>query len=188
MKHLVLSIGLLLLAPSLFAQAPAVRPPVRGHVVSLGIFTLAPSIGVQVEQRLGQHFSLSLSGSRFFSSDYPGYQGVLAARFYFRPTAPTGLYLQAQAGAYSHTAQVVGDYPGVTHEPQPTSYNGKGGGLGLGYQWQFGQRWLANAGLGLRFYPHNLGAKCDCYYLGNWYAVGQPGSVLDGQLSVGYAF
>ncbi|AMR25693.1 hypothetical protein A0257_00385 [Hymenobacter psoromatis] len=113
---------------------------------------------------------------------------MLAARVYFRPLAPTGLYLQVQAGAFSHNAQVVSNYPGAPPITASTKINGHGGGLGLGYQWRFSQHFLFDAGLGLRFYPHNLGEMCDCYYVGNWYNVGQPGSVFDGYFSLGYAF
>ena len=164
------------------AQAPAAT------VVSVGVFGWGPNAGLQLEHRLASHFSLGLQGARYFSSDYPGYQAALLGRYYFRPTAPAGLYLQAQAGTYWHDGQIQGFYPGQTFPPDNVRLRGTGGGLGLGYQLLLGQHLAVNAGLGLRFYfIRNLGA-CDCSYIGDWYAPNQPGSVLDGQLNVGYAF
>ena len=184
MKHLFLFAGLVGFLPPAQAQTPD-RP--TGPVVSVGVYGVSANVGAQVEQRIGHHFSLSVLGARYFSADYPGYQAALAARYYFRPKAPLGFYLQAQAGAFRTKEQVISDYPG--HYSQSGSQtNGHGGGLGLGYQWRVGQRLVANFGFGLKFYPHHLGEKCDCSYVGDWYALGQPGSLLDGQLSIGYAF
>ena len=186
MQKLLLTASLL--GGALPALAQQLAEPAHDHrpVVSVGLPTLAAALGVQLEQPLGQHFSLGLWGSRFFSADYPGYQGGVAARYYFRPKAPLGLYLQAQAGAFSHDAQVVNNYPGANREPVPGNYSGKGGGLALGYQLALTRHLVANAALGFRAYSnwsHNLS---DSHYVGDFSATGQPGSVLDGQLSVGY--
>jgi len=155
----------------------------------VGLPTVAGALGVQAEQPLGRHFSLGLWGARFFSASFPGYQGGLLGRYYFRPTAPLGLYVQAQVGAFRHDAQRVSDYPGASREPVSSKLSGQGGGLALGYQLALTRHLVANAALGLRAYPdawsHQLS---DSHYLGDFNAVGQPGSVLDGQLGLGYAF
>jgi hypothetical protein len=189
MKYVLLSLALAGAAQSTRAQqlAEPVRKP--GPVLSVGLPTLAGALGVQVEQRLGRHFSLGIWGARFFSADFPGYQGGLLGRYYFRPTAPLGLYVQAQVGAFSHDAQRVSDYPGASPMPYGSKLNGKGGGLALGYQLALTRHLVANAALGLRAYSdvwqHQLS---DSHYVGEFNAVGQPGSWLDGQLSLGYAF
>lgn len=161
----------------------------RGPVVSAGLPTVAGALGVQVEQPLGRHFSLSLWGARFFSAYFPGYQGGLLARYYFRPTAPLGWYLQAQAGAFSHDAQLVSDYPGASSTPYTSKLNGKGGGLAGGYQWALTRHLVANAAVGLRVYTDAWNQRFyDAHYVGQFNYVGQPGSWLDAQLSVGYCF
>jgi len=189
MKYLLLSLGLGCASQSAWAQQPGQPVHGPGHVVSVGLPTVAGALGVQVEQRLGHHFSLGVWGARFFSADFPGYQGGLLGRYYFRPTAPLGLYLQAQVGAFSHDAQRVSVYPGGSPIPSSSKLNGKGGGLTLGYQLALTKHLVANAALGFRVYTdtwqHQLS---DSYYVGDFNAVGQPGSWLDGQLSVGYAF
>jgi hypothetical protein len=85
-------------------------------------------------------------------------------------------------------ATVESFYPGAAYR-STSEYNtkGTGAGLGLGYQWRFAQHLVASVGLGFKAMPNGLGT-CDCAYTRDWYAVGQPGSVLDGQLSFGYAF
>lgn len=189
MKYLLPFICLAWAGQPALAQQPGQPVHGRGPVVSVGLPTVAGALGAQVEQPLGQHFSLGVWGARFFSADFPGYQGGLLARYYFRPTAPLGLYLQAQAGAFSHDAQRVSDYPGASREAYSSKLNGKGGGLALGYQLALTRHLVANAALGLRVYTdawsHQL---ADSHYVGNFNDVGQPGSWLDGQLSVGYAF
>ena len=185
MKHFLLLAGLAGSLASARAQAPAPEQSTRGPVLSVGIYGPSANVGVQVEQPLGRHFSLGAFGSRQFSSDFRGYQGALAGRYYFRPTAPTGLYLQATVGIYNTHALVQTFYPGATNRSE-LHVQGSGGGLGLGYQWRFAQHLTATIGLGVKAYPTNLGT-CDCGYTKDWYATGQPGSVLDGQLSIGYA-
>lgn len=189
MKHTLLLAGL---ASSFsIAQAQTLGPdhPANRPVVSVGIYGLSPNIGVQVEQPLGRHFSLGAFGNHQFSSAFRGYQGALVGRYYFRPTAPTGLYLQAMVGAFTSNATILSDYPFGTGiiSRSDAKLKGNGGGLGLGYQWRFAQHLTATLGLGIKVYPTSLGA-CDCEYERDWYATGQPGSVWDGQLSIGYAF
>ena len=65
---------------------------------------------------------------------------------------------------------------------------GKGGGLALGYQLALTRHLVVNAALGFRAYSNWNRSLSDSHYLGDFNAVGQPGTVLDGQLSVGYAF
>jgi hypothetical protein len=154
--------------------------------VSVGIYGPSANAGLQVEQPLGRHFSLGVFGNRQFNSDFRGYQGALVGRYYFRPTAPIGLYLQAMASFFNTQAMVESFYPGATYRSERT-IKGSGGGLGLGYQWRFVHHLTATIGLGIKVFPTGLG-KCDCAYTSDWYTIGQPGSVLDGQLSVGYAF
>ncbi|AMJ64971.1 DUF3575 domain-containing protein [Hymenobacter sp. PAMC 26628] len=162
-------------------------PRPNTQVVSVGAFGLAPNAGLQYEFRLTKHFSLGVQGARYFSSDYPGYQAALFGRYYFRPAAPAGFYAQGQLGAFWHDGQIRAEMPGYSGQ-SATRLKGPGFGLGLGYQLLLGQHLALNAGLGLKFYfIKNLG-YCDCGYVGDWYTTGQPGSVLDGQLNIGYAF
>ena len=181
MKKLLLLAGLVS-ATGARAQAPAAT------IVSVGAFGLAPNAGIQLEHRLTPRFSLGLQGSRYFSNDYPGYQAALLGRYYFRPTAPAGLYAQAQAGLYRHTGQIQASYPGLTLPPSDVRLRDAGGGLSLGYQLLLSQRLTLDAGLGLKFYLLRSLGYCDCGYIGDWYATGQPGSILDGHLNIGYAF
>lgn len=188
MRNLLFLAGLSAALPAL-AQQPG--QPVHAHtpILSVGFPTLAGALGGQAEQPLGRHFSVGLWGARFFSKDFPGYQGGLLARYYFRPAAPLGLYLQAQAGAFSHDAQTVSDYPGASPEPYSTKLNGKGGGLALGYQVALTRHLVANAALGLRVYTDAFRHSFyDSHYTAQFNAVGQPGTWLDGQLNVGYRF
>lgn len=183
MKHFLLLASLA--TPLLGAHAQA--PPAAKPIVSVGMYGPSANVGLQVEQRLGRHFSLGVFGARQLNSDFRGYQGALVGRYYFRPTAPTGLYLQAMAGFFDTRATVVAYYPGAaTAVRSERAAKGSGGGLGLGYQWRFAQHFTATIGLGIKAYPSGLGT-CDCTYERDWYAIGQPGSVLDGQLSIGYA-
>jgi hypothetical protein len=186
MKYYLLFVGLASSLLSARAQAPVPDHATHGTVVSVGSYGPSANIGAQVEQRLGRHFSLSLLGARYFTNHFRGYQAALAARYYFRPTAPSGLYIQALAGAFTSHATVIAEYPGVSYRSDET-FKGNGGSLGLGYQWRFAQHLTATIGLGIKVYPTGLGV-CDCYYEGDWHATGEPGSVLDTQLSVGYAF
>ncbi|RZK16136.1 MAG: DUF3575 domain-containing protein [Hymenobacter sp.] len=174
------------LASSLLG-ARAQDQPASKPIVSVGIYGPSANVGLQVEQRLGRHFSLGAFGIRQLSSDFRGYQGALVGRYYFRPTAPTGLYVQALVGFFNTRATVVSYYPGATSAARSElTAQGSGGGLGLGYQWRFAQHFTATLGLGIKAYPTSLGT-CDCAYERDWHAIGQPGSVLDGQLSIGYA-
>ena len=171
------------------AQTPAAAPPIQKHLVGVGVFGLAPALGAEYEQRLGRHFALAGQGARYFGGDYPGYQAALVGRYYFRPLALAGLYAQISAGAYRHQAQALSDYPlGSPPTVYSRTLSGNGPGLGLGYRWRLGPRWVLSTTLGLKFYLHDIGAKGAPNYVGDWYAVGQPGSLLDGQLSAGYAF
>jgi hypothetical protein len=182
MKQLLL-LAALASATNAWAQAPVTT------VVSVGAFGLAPNAGLQLEHRLTRHFSLGLQGTRYFGNDYPGYQAALLGRYYFRPTAPAGFYAQAQFGVFQHTGQIQAYYyPDRVFPPSDVRLGGSGGGLGLGYQLLLGQHLALNAGLGLKFYHIRSLGVCDCSYVGDWYATGQPGSLLDGQLNVGYAF
>jgi len=181
MKRLFLLAGLASVT-SAWGQAPVTT------VISVGTFGLAPNAGLQLERRLTPHFSLGVQGSRYFGSNYPGYQAALLGRYYFRPMAPTGFYAQAQAGVFQHDGQVQGYYPDKSFPPSNVRLGGAGGGLGLGYQLLLGQHLALNAGLGLKFYHIRSLGLCDCGYVGDWYAAGQPGSVFDGQLNIGYAF
>lgn len=186
MKQFLLLAGWIGLASAAQAQAPT---PAHGTVISVGAFGLAPNAGVQAEQRLSRHFSLGLQGNRYFGHDFPGYQAALLGRYYFRPRAPLGLYLQAQAGVFQHTGHTQAYYPGYSFPPSEVRLGGAGGGLGLGYQLLLGQHLAVNAALGLKYYHLRSLGYCDCGYVGgDWYGPGQPGSVFDGQLSVGYAF
>ncbi|MGI4863446.1 MAG: DUF3575 domain-containing protein [Janthinobacterium lividum] len=174
------------LATSLLS-ARAQDHPAEKPIVSVGMYGPSANVGLQVEQRVGRHFSLGVFGTHQFNSDFHGYQVALVGRYYFRPTAPTGLYLQAMAGFFDTQATVVSYYPRATAAPRSErTVKGSGGGLGLGYQWRFAQHFTATIGLGIKAYPAGLGL-CDCAYEHDWYAIGQPGSVLDGQLSIGYA-
>ena len=189
MKHLVLSLSLSCAASCAWAQQPGQPVHGPGPVLSVGLPTIAGALGVQVEQHLGRHFSVGVWGARFFSADFPGYQGGLLGRYYFRPTAPLGLYVQAQVGAFTHDAQRVSFYPGAIPVPYGSKLSGKGAGVGLGYQLALAKHFVANAALGLRIYNDPYRAQFyDSYYVGDFNAIGQPGSWLDGQLSVGYAF
>jgi hypothetical protein len=184
MKQLLLLAGLA--STDFAARAQESRP--QRPIVSVGVYGPSANVGLQVEQPLSRHFTLGARASRQFSPDFRGYQGGLVGRYYFRPTAPTGLYLQAMASLFDMRATVESFYPGATYR-STSEYNtkGTGAGLGLGYQWRFAQHLVASVGLGFKAMPNGLGT-CDCAYTRDWYAVGQPGSVLDGQLSFGYAF
>jgi hypothetical protein len=94
MKYYLLFVGLVGSLASARAQAPVPDHAPLGPVVSVGSHGPSANVGAQVEQRLGRHFSLSLLGVRYFTNHFRGYQGALAARYYFRPTAPSGLYIK----------------------------------------------------------------------------------------------
>lgn len=157
------------------------------HVVSVGTFGLSPNAGLQYESSLTGHFSLGGQGTRYFSSDYPGYQVALFGRYYFRPSAPAGFYGQGQVGAFWHDGQIQAEMPGYSGR-SATRLRGPGFGLGVGYKLPLGPHLALNVGLGLKFYFIKSLGYCDCGYVGDWYSVGQPGSVLDGQLRTGYTF
>jgi hypothetical protein len=190
MKTPLLFVSLLGLARLASAQetTPA---PVR-HTVSVGVLGLAPSVGLEYEQRLGRHWALAVQGSRYFSADYPGNQTALVGRYYFRSVAPGGLYAQLSAGVFSHRAQArPAFYPGgswANLETYATTVHGSGGGLGLGYRWVLGPRLTLNTLVGVKVYLHDVGMLGGPTYVGDWYAAGQPGSVVDAQLSLGYSF
>jgi hypothetical protein len=157
----------------------------------VGVFGLAPAAGLEYEQRLGGHGALALQGSRYFSADYPGYQAALVGRYYFRQQAPGGLYLQLSAGVFTHKAQAQpAFYPGMSpvRETYATTVHGQGGGLGVGYRWPLGSRLSLNTLVGIKAYLHDLSKLGGPDYVGDWYAAGQPGSILDAQVSIGYSF
>ena len=189
MKTNLLSLGLLSLAQAAAAQQAA--PDLARHTVSVGVFGLAATAGLEYEQRLGRHGAVALQGARYFSADYPGYQAALVGRYYFQPAMRGGLYLQLSAGAFTHKAQAQpAYYPGLPSagETYATTVHGQGGGLGLGYRWPLGARLSLNTLAGLKIYLQNSGAKGGPSYVGDWYAAGQPGSVLDAQASLSYSF
>ncbi|RZL08255.1 MAG: DUF3575 domain-containing protein [Hymenobacter sp.] len=173
------------------ANAQETPPIPFRHTVSVGLLGLAPTAGLEYEQRLGRHWALAVQGSRYFSADYPGNQAALVGRYYFRSVAPGGVYMQLSAGAFSHKAQGRPEvYPG-TPPNQPTyatTVHGQGGGIGLGYRWVLSSRLTLNTLVGLKFYLHDIGKKGGPTYVGDWYAAGQPGSVTDAQVSLGYSF
>jgi hypothetical protein len=173
------------------AAAQETAPSPGRHTVSIGVLGLASTIGLEYEQRLGQHGAIALQGSRYFSPDYPGYQAALVGRYYFRKQVPGGLYLQLSAGAFTHQGQARRyDYPSMSPLPNTyaTTVHGQGGGLGLGYRWPLGSRLSLNTLVGLKVYLHDVGKAGGPSYVGDWYAAGQPGSALDTQVSVGYSF
>ena len=189
MKTNLLFAALLSLAHAAVAQQELPSP--KRHTVSAGVLGIASNIGLEYEQRLGGHGALALQGARYFGPDYPGYQAALAGRYYFKQQAPGGLYLQLSVGAFTHQGQAKPSfYPGL--QPQSETYratvHGQGGGLGLGYRWPLASRLSLNTLVGLKFYMHDLGIKGGPDYVGDWYATGQPGSILDAQVSVGYSF
>ncbi|QKG55914.1 hypothetical protein GKZ68_04215 [Hymenobacter sp. BRD128] len=189
MKTNLLLLSLLGLAHA--AAAQEIAPASKLHTVSVGIFGLAPTAGFEYEHRLGRHGAVALQGSRYFNPDYLGYQAALVGRCYFSQQSSGGLYLQLSAGAFTHQGQARhSSYPGLP--PQSGTYtttvHGQGGGLGLGYRWPLGPQLSLNTLVGLKFYFHDLGIKGGPDYVGDWYATGQPGSVLDAQVSVGYSF
>lgn len=189
MKTNLLFLGLLGLAQAAAAQQAAPGP--ARHTVSVGVFGLAATAGLEYEQRLGRHGAVALQGSRYFSADYPGYQAALVGRYYFQKQVRGGLYLQLSAGAFTHKAQAKpAYYPGLpsSGETYAATVHGQGGGLGLGYRWPLGARLSLNTLVGLKVYLQTNGAKGEPSYVGDWYAAGQPGSFLDTQASLGYAF
>lgn len=189
MKTNLLLVGLLGLAQ--VAAAQQALPGFKRHTVGVGVLGLAPNIGLEYEQRLGQHWAVTLQGARYFNADYPGYQAALAGRYYFKDQVPSGLYLQLSVGAFTHQGQArPSAYPGITpqYETYPATVHGQGAGLGLGYRWPLGSRLSLNTLVGLKLYFHNLGIKGGPDYVGDWYAAGQPGSILDAQVGVGYSF
>jgi|GEM_PF-1433103 len=189
LKTTVLFLSLLGLARAAAAQDLAPSP--KRHTVSVGVLGLAPTLGLEYEQRLGGHGAIALQGSRYFSSDYPGYQAALVGRYYFRLQPLGSLYVQLSAGAFTHQGKARRyDYPSMSQLPDTytATVHGQGGGLGLGYRWPLGSRLSLNTLAGLKFYFHNLGIKGGPDYVGDWYAAGQPGSVWDAQVSLGYAF
>ena len=189
MKISVLLVTLLSL-PRL-ANAQQATPAPGRHTVSIGILGLAPSAGLEYEQHLGKHWALAVQGTRYFSADYPGNQVALVGRCYFRSAAPGGLYAQLSAGAFTHQGQASPErYPGspVNQDTYPTTVHGQGGGLGLGYRWDLGPRLALNSLAGLKLYLHDINRKGGPTYVGDWYAAGQPGSVIDAQLSLSYLF
>jgi hypothetical protein len=171
------------------AQTVTSTPSRPGTIIEVGVFGLAPNIGLQLEKRLAPHFTLGVQAARYYKGSYRGYQAALLGRYYFQGQAPGGLYGQGQVGIYNHEGEIEAQMPGF-HDRSRTTLKGVGAGVGIGYQLLFGpqKRLVANAALGLKFYfIKNLGL-CDCSYVGDWYSVGQPGSLLDGQFGVGYAF
>jgi len=189
MKTKLLCVGLLSLAHAAAAQQELLTN--KRHTVGAGVLGLASNIGLEYEQRLGGHGAVALQGARYFSPNYRGYQAALVGRYYFRPQAPGGLYFQLSVGAFTHQGQAKPSfYPGM--QPQTDTYtatvHGQGGGLGLGYRWPLGSRLSLNTQVGLKLYLHDLGIKGGPAYVSDWYAAGQPGSVLDAQVSVGYSF
>lgn len=189
MKANLLLPGLLGLAQAAAAQQPA--PGLARHTVSVGVFGLASNAGLEYEQRLGRHGALALQGARYFSADYPGYQAALVGRYYFKKEGPGGLYLQLSVGAFTHKAQAQpAFYPGLpsTTETYATTVHGQGGGLGLGYRWPLGARLSLNTLVGIKAYVHDVNRLGGPGYVGDWYAAGQPGSVLDTQASLSYSF
>jgi hypothetical protein len=189
MKTNLLLAGLLGLAHAAAAQQELPSP--KRHTVSAGVLGLASNIGLEYEQRLGGHGALALQGSRYFSPDYPGYQAALVGRYYFKKEVPGGLYLQLSAGAFTHQGQATPSfYPGGPSQGETyrATVHGQGGGLGLGYRWPLASRLSLNTLVGLKFYAHDLGIKGGPVYVSDWYATGQPGSILDAQVSIGYSF
>jgi hypothetical protein len=189
MKTNLLFASLLGLAHAAAAQQALPSP--KRHTVSAGVLGLASAIGLEYEQRLGQHGAVALQGSRYFSPDYPGYQAALVGRYYFKKQIPGGLYLQLSAGAFTHQGQARPSfYPGMPSqtETHTVTVHGQGSGLGLGYRWSLGPRVSLNTLVGLKFYLHDVGMMGGPVYVSDWYAAGQPGSVLDAQVSIGYSF
>jgi hypothetical protein len=189
MKSTLLLLPLLGLACAATAQDLAPSP--KRHTVSVGVLGLAPTLGLEYEQRLGGHGAIALQGSRYFSSDYPGYQAALVGRYYFRLQPMGSLYVQLSAGAFTHQGKARRyDYPSMSQLPDTytATVHGQGGGLGLGYRWPLGSRLSLNTLVGLKFYFHDLGIKGGPDYVGDWHAAGQPGSIYDTQVSLGYSF
>jgi hypothetical protein len=187
MKALVLSAVWLSVPYLAVAQTPSLPAGSSRHLVSVGILGLAANAGLQYEFRVTRHFTGGLQGAYYFSPQYPGYQVALVGRYYFRPLARAGFYLQSAVGRYYHHAQMVVDFPGH-YSVGPRILSHYGPSLGLGYRRPLTPHLVLQATVGLKFYLHDLNVKCDCAYVGDWYATGQPGSLLDGQLSLGYAF
>jgi hypothetical protein len=189
MKIKLLLLSLLSLARA--AAAQQATPDLARHTVSAGVFGLAATAGLEYEQRLGRHGAVALQGSRYFSPDYPGYQAALVGRYYFQAAARGGLYLQLSAGAFTHKAQArPAFYPGSpsSGDTYAATLRGQGGGLGLGYRWPLGARLSLNTLVGIKVYLHDVNRLGGPSYVGDWYAAGQPGSVLDAQVSLGYSF
>jgi hypothetical protein len=189
MKTNLLLLSLLGLARLAVAQEAV--PGLGRHTVSIGALGLAPTVGLEYEQRLGQHGAVALQGSRYFNANYPGYQAALVGRYYVRNQPTGGLYFQLSAGVFTHQGQARPSvYPGTypLRDNYAATVHGQGGGLGLGYRWPLGSRLSLNTLVGLKFYLHDLGIKGGPDYIGNWHAAGQPGSILDAQVSVGYSF
>ena len=173
------------------ASAQEGLPSLRRHTVSVGALGIAPTVGLEYEQRLGKHGALALQGAKYFNANYPGYQAALVGRCYFRQQSPSGLYLQLSAGAFTHQGQTRPSYyPGITPsgDTYATTVHGQGGGLGLGYRWPLAPRLSLNTLVGLKIYFHDLGIVGGPVYVSDWYAAGQPGSLLDVQVSAGYSF
>ena len=189
MKTNLLLLGLLGLAHVGAAQETLPSP--RRHTVSAGVLGLASTVGLEYEQRLGRHGAVALQGSRYFSADYLGYQAALVGRYYFRKQVSGGLYFQLSAGAFTHQGQAwPAYYPNVrlSSDTYAATVHGQGGGLGLGYRWPLGSRLSLNTLAGLKVYLHDVGVMGGPDYVGDWNAAGQPGSVLDAQVSAGYSF
>lgn len=189
MKTNILLVSLLGLAQA--AAAQQVLPDFKRHTVSAGVFGLAATAGLEYEQRLSRHVAVALQGARYFSADYPGYQAALVGRYYFAKEMRGGLYLQLSAGAFTHKGQTQpAYYPGLpaSGETYAATVHGQGGGLGLGYRWPLGSRLSLNTLVGLKVYLLAVNQVGGPSYVADWYAAGQPGSILDAQVGVGYSF
>jgi len=183
------------LSRAALAQAPASEPSGLPHnVLSLNVPIGKPTnLRPQYERSVGRHVSVGLRGAWYFGGAWPGWQAEAVGRYYFRPTAPAGFYVQVQVAYFNHhgiQSYFLSSPPlGLHTEYSAARVSGVGSGFGGGYQLLLGARkhWIIDGMVGLKFYLQPFRGYCDCGYEGDWYDAG-PGAVLNSRLGLGYAF
>ena len=168
-------------------------PPVaKKNVIGLSVFGLINKVKIKYERTLTPKFTAGATLAGYYGL-YPGVQLSPFVRYYFRPQAPKGLYLQGQVGAYWHTS-IITYISNLNSSGNVVEYAGEatisnvGAGAALGYQWLLGKRNRVSVDINGGFKSYKTGLANEDNLVGlTWYTTG-PGSFFNGLISFGYAF
>ena len=187
MKKLLLTVIAVIAIASTASAQTSSEPK---NIIGIWPGRLGNGIRIKYERTLSEKFTIGGTLTGYYGV-FPGFQVAPAGRFYFKPNAPEGFYVQGKVliGFYSQNSNSKSVVDGNLYTDDKTSFTRFGGGVAVGYQLLWGKtdRWSLDLNIGVKYHGQNPTFGDGEVDNGKWGLFG-PGSIVDGLASIGYRF